>query len=111
MTPVLIGGYHPQPGWVFTWAVTTMGGISGNFSTVGNFTPTLIAVPLYTSRSVDLLVQRDYTSQVLSLTGNQAAVGRVLNGLAGATSGDLNTVLNAIDGLTDPGAVPAALSG
>jgi outer membrane autotransporter protein len=45
------------------------------------------------------LVQRDYTNPGLGLNSNQLAVGTMLNSVASATSGDLNTVLNAVDNL------------
>ena len=100
LTPTLLNGYRPQAGQVFEGVVSATGGISGAFSTLSNFTPTLVAQPLYAANRVDLLVQRDYTNPFLApLTRNQYAVGAMLNGLAGATCGDLNTVLDAIDGL------------
>ncbi|MBU4447770.1 MAG: autotransporter outer membrane beta-barrel domain-containing protein, partial [Proteobacteria bacterium] len=100
LTPILLNGYRPRAGQVFEGVVSATGGISGAFSTWSNFTPTLVSQPLYAANRVDLLVQRDYTNPFLApLTRNQYAVGAILNGLAGATSGDLNTVLDAIDGL------------
>ena len=45
------------------------------------------------------MVKRDYTNPELGLNSNQAAVGAMLNGLAGAASGDLGTVLNTLDSL------------
>jgi outer membrane autotransporter protein len=100
LTPTLLNGYRPQAGQVFGGVVSATGGISGAFSTLSNFTPTLVAQPLYAANRVDLLVQRDYTNPFLApLSRNQYAVGSMLNGLAGATSGDLNMVLDTIDGL------------
>jgi len=100
LTPTLLNGYRPQAGQIFGGVVRATGDISGAFSTLSNFTPTLVGQPLYAANRVDLLVQRDYTNPFLApLTRNQYAVGAMLNGLAGATSGDLNTVLDAIDGL------------
>ena len=100
LTPRLLNGYRPKAGQIFEGVVSATGGISGAFSTWSNFTPTLVSQPLYAANRVDLLVQRDYTNPFLApLTRNQYAVGTMLNGLAGATSGDLNTVLDTIDGL------------
>jgi outer membrane autotransporter protein len=100
MTPILLNGYLPQAGQVFSGVVTATGGISGAFSAVSNFTPTLMAQPLYAADHVDLLAQRNYTNSFLGpLTRNQYVVGAMLNGLAGTATGDLNTVLNSLDGI------------
>ncbi len=108
ISPVLLGGYRPLANTVFPGVVTATGGVSGAFSSVVNqfFGPTLFWQPLYKLNAVDLLVQRNYTSPYLApLTGNQLAVGNMLNGLANTATGDLNTVLNAIDSLPDSGSV------
>ena len=100
LIPMLLNGYRPHAGQIFEGVVSATEGFSGVFSTLSNFTPTLVGQPLYGANRVDLLVQRDYTNPFLfPLTRNQYAVGSMLNGLAGVTSGDLNTVLDAIDGL------------
>ena len=100
LTPKLLNGYRPYHGQVFEGVVSATGGISGAFSPRPNFTPTLVGEFLYAANRVDLLVQRDYTNPFLDpLTRNQYAVGNMLNGLANSASGDLNTVLDAIDGL------------
>jgi uncharacterized protein with beta-barrel porin domain len=90
--------------------ITATNGITGNFSNLVNsqITPTLSWQTRYTPTSFDLLVRRNYASSPLGLTQNQFAVGAMLNGLAGTATGDLNTVLNAIDNLTTPGAVANA---
>ena len=54
------------------------------------------------------MVARNYTSPSLNLTHNQWAVGNMLNGVANSATGDLNTVLNAIDSLNSNGAVANA---
>ena len=108
LTPALLGGYRPQPNQVFTGFFSAMEGITGSFSYVGNFTPTLIGTPLYSANSIDLMVKRDYTNTELGLNSNQAAVGAMLNGLADATSGDLGTVLNTLDSLPSSGNVQDA---
>ena len=108
LTPALLGGYRPQPNQVFTGFFSAMEGITGSFSYVGNFTPTLIGTPLYSTNSIDLMVKRDYTNTELGLNSNQAAVGAMLNGLADATSGDLGTVLNTLDSLPSSGNVQDA---
>ena len=100
LTPTLLNGYRPHAGQVFRGVVSATGGISGAFNSRPNLTPTLVGRFLYAADRVDLLVQRDYTNPFLApLTRNQYAVGAMLNGLAGAACGDLNTVLDAIDGL------------
>ena len=110
LSPVLLSGYRPQGNTVFPGVVTATGGITGTFSSVTNqvLSPTLFWQPRYSANSVDLVVQRDYTNPGLSLNSNQLAVGTMLNGVAGATSGDLNTVLNAIDSLPNAAAVQDA---
>lgn len=101
ITPILLGGYRPLAHTVFSGLVTATGGITGTFNPLTNpfFAPTLFWQPRYSANSFDLFVQRDYTNAGLSLNSNQLAVGTMLNGLASATSGDLNTVMNAIDSL------------
>ena len=108
--PGLLRGL-PAPGnTVFPGVVTATGGITGTFSTILNqqISPTLFWQPRYSATSVDLWVQRDYTNAGLSLNSNQLAVGTMLNGVAGVTGGDLNTVLNAIDYLPNAAAVQDA---
>lgn len=101
ITPILLGGYRPLAHTVFSGLVTATGGITGTFNPLTNpfFAPTLFWQPRYSANSFDLVVQRDYTNPGLGLNSNQLAVGTMLNGLASATSGDLNTVMNAIDSL------------
>lgn len=101
VAPMLLGGYRPQGNQVFPGIITTTGGVTGSFSTIANqqITPTLFWQARYNPASVDLWVQRNYTNSSLGLNSNQQAVGTMLNGLAGATSGDLDTVMNAIDSL------------
>jgi outer membrane autotransporter protein len=101
IAPTLLGGYRPRGNQVFPGVITATGGITGAFSTILNqqISPTLFWQVRYNAASVDLWVQRNYTDSSLGLNSNQQAVGTMLNGLAGATSGDLDTVLNAIDSL------------
>jgi uncharacterized protein with beta-barrel porin domain len=110
LSPVLLGGYRPLGNTVFPGIVTANGGISGTFSSVDDqmLSPTLFWQPHYSATSVDLVVQRDYTNPALSLNSNQLAVGTMLNSLAGATSGDLNNLLNAIDSLPNAATVQEA---
>ncbi len=115
----LLGGFLPTYGQSFT-GILTASGVSGQFSSIINkyITPTLYWQVLYVDpleepTSVNLQVNgatvaRNYTSPSLNLTHNQWAVGNMLNGVANVTSGDLNTVLNAIDSLTSNGAVANA---
>ena len=110
LAPVLLGGYQPQGNTVFSGVVSATGGINGTFSSLTNQTlsPTLFWQPRYTADSLDLVVQRDYTNAGLGLNANQLAVGTMLNSVAGANAGDLNTVLNAIDSLPNAAAVQDA---
>jgi uncharacterized protein with beta-barrel porin domain len=110
ISPVLLGNYRPLAHTVFPGVVTASGGITGSFNPLANpfFAPTLYWQPHYSANSVDLVVQRDYTNPGLSPNSNQLAVGTMLNSVAGATSGDLNTVLNAIDSLPNAASVQEA---
>ncbi|MFI5329738.1 MAG: autotransporter outer membrane beta-barrel domain-containing protein, partial [Desulfobaccales bacterium] len=101
LAPTLLGGYRPLGNTLFPGVLTATGGLTGTFNTMLNqqISPTLFWQPRYSATSFDLLVERDYTNPGLGLNSNQLAVGTMLNGLAGATSGDLSTVLNAIDSL------------
>ena len=96
---VFTGGYVPEGNQFFSGVLTATGGITGTFSNIDYLTPTLSLRALYNANSVDLLVQRDYISSGLDLTYNQQAVGNMLQGIAGVTSGDLNDALNSIDHL------------
>ncbi len=110
LSPVLLGGYRPLGNTVFPGIVTATGGISGTFSDITSqqISPTLFWQPRYSANSVNLVVQRDYTNPELALNANQLAVGTMLNGVARATAGDLNTVLNAVDSLPNAAAVQDA---
>jgi uncharacterized protein with beta-barrel porin domain len=110
LAPVLLGGYRPRGNQVFPGIITTTGGVTGNFSRIANqqISPTLFWQARYNPTSVDLWVQRNYTNPGLGLNANQAAVGTMLNGVSGVTSGDLDTVLNTIDYLPDSASVRSA---
>ncbi len=110
ISPVLLGGYRPTGNTVFPGVVTATGGINGAFNPLTNpvIGPTLFWEPRYSANSVDLVVQRDYTNPGLGLNSNQLAVGTMLNRVAGATAGDLNTALNAIDSLPNAATVQEA---
>ena len=99
IAPSLLGGYRPLVNQVFPGVVTTTGGVVGTFSNVAQ-PLTLNWQPLYNANSVDLQFRPNYANPALGLTLNGQAVGNMLQGLAwGNPSGDLNTVLNAIDSL------------
>ncbi len=112
----LLGGYIPSYGQGFSGILTAAGGVSGSFTTIINqyITPTLYWNVLYGAASVNLqanqvmVVARNFTNPSLDLTKNQYQVGNLLNSVAGVTTGDLGTVLNAIDSLTSNGAVANA---
>ncbi|MCX5890989.1 MAG: hypothetical protein NTY36_16320 [Deltaproteobacteria bacterium] len=108
--PVLQGGYLPLGNQLFHGVISAAQGISGTFGTMGNqfITPTLYWQPLYTPNTFDLLVLRSYTNPALTLTRNQSNVGAILNSVATSAAGDLNTALNAIDGLSSSSLVANA---
>jgi outer membrane autotransporter protein len=110
IAPNLLGGYKPRGNQVFPGVITATGGVTGAFTTIANqqISPTLFWQARYNSNSVDLWVQRQYTNAGLSLNSNQQRVGTMLNSVAGATTGDLDTVLNAIDYLPDSASVQNA---
>ena len=86
---------------MFPDIITATGGLTGTFSSVTQpVGPTLLWQPYYTASSFGLTVVRDYANAWLPLTPNQKAVGVMLNSVAqGATTGDLNAVLDALDNL------------
>ena len=95
------GGATPAIGTVFGTFLTATAGISGQFtSLLTNIMPTVVFKPQYdTANQVYLVVQRDYTNQVLAsyLSANQRAVGSMLNSVATLATGDLERVLTTID--------------
>jgi len=108
LTPVLLG-YRPQGNQVFS-VLTAAGGLNGTFTLTDSWiSPILYWRQRYHATSVDLLVaRRGYNTPELGLNSNQAAVGAMFNGLAGAASGDLGGVLNAVDYLPTSGDVQDA---
>lgn len=97
--PILLGGYIPALNQTFSFLRAT-GGMSGSFNVEGQFiTPTILWQPHYSDNGLDLVFARDYTNSGLTLTGNQRSVGTALNGVSDSASGDLNTILTAIDNL------------
>jgi uncharacterized protein with beta-barrel porin domain len=107
IAPSLLGGYQPRGNQVFPGVVTATNGVTGAFSAIlqQQISPTLFWQARYNPTSVDLWVQRNYTNSSLGLNSNQQGVGTMLNRVAGATSGDLDTVLHAIDYLPDSAGV------
>lgn len=108
------GGYVPALNTNFGVFLTAAGGVNNRFSRVlTNITPTIIFQPKYDdANQIYFVVERDYANDSLSLTGNQRSVGSMLNGIANTAtgmSGDLNTVLSAIDALPNGGQAAAAL--
>jgi outer membrane autotransporter protein len=96
------GGYTPALLTRFGTILTATTGVSGEFSRLlTNISPTILFKPKYDApHQVYLVVERDYTNQSLSdyLTPNAKAMGGMLNGVANTATGDLNTVLDAVDG-------------
>ncbi len=97
------GGATPAIGTVFGTFLTATAGVSGQFtSLLTNIMPTVVFKPQYdTVNQVYLVVQRDYTNQVLVcyLSTNQSSVGSMLNSVAAAATGDLERVLTTIDAI------------
>ena len=97
------GGATPAIGTTFGTILTAASGVTGTFSNLRtNITPTVVFKPRYdVPNQVYLVVERDYSNQTLLtyLTPNQRAVSSMLNAIAGSATGDLNTVLSAIDAL------------
>jgi outer membrane autotransporter protein len=88
--------------WTF---LTASSGVSGTFSPypAANITPTVVLEPKYDlSDQVYLVLERDYVNGTLLpyLTSRERAVGNMLNSVANPASGDLSTVLEAIDVLS-----------
>ncbi|PKN05683.1 MAG: hypothetical protein CVU74_00545, partial [Deltaproteobacteria bacterium HGW-Deltaproteobacteria-9] len=108
---VWVGGATPDVNTVFGNIITATGGVTGSFSTLlTNITPTRVFKPRYLTNSVYLIVERDYANTVLSsvLSPDQSSIGSMLNSVANTatgTTGDLNTVLTAVDDLTTYGGV------
>lgn len=109
------GGYIPALKTRFGAFLTATSGVTGRFTQLfTNITPTVIFRPGYdVANQVYLTVERDYNNAYLTsfLSVNQKAVGAMLNSVANTDSGmsgDLNTVLNAIDNLTTAARVAAS---
>jgi outer membrane autotransporter protein len=97
------GGYMPALLTKFGTILTASSGVTGQFtSLLTNITPTVLFKPKYDiPNQIYLMVERDYTNQSLLyyLTANQRAVGSMLNSEGNTATGDLNTVLTALDAL------------
>ncbi len=100
------GGYTPAINTIFGTILTASSGVTGQFSLLlTNITPTIIFKPRYDiANKVYLAVERDYANATIQtlFTPNQMAVAEMLNSIANTsqgTTGDLNTVLSAIDAL------------
>jgi hypothetical protein len=110
---VWTGGYIPAPNTMFGTILTATAGVTGQFSTLlTNITPTVVFTPKYdVANQVYLVVERDYANKRLALflTPNQRAVGSMLNSVGNTASGDLNTVLTALDALTTYGQATGAM--
>ncbi len=101
------GGYIPVVKTKFGTILTASSGITGQFSSLlTNITPTVLLKPKYNvPNQVYLMVERDYTNQNLFgyMTSNQKAIATMLNSVGNDATGDLNTVLTALDALTSYG--------
>jgi outer membrane autotransporter protein len=110
LAPRLLGGYIPSMNQTFPGVITTVGGVTGTFAQITNpqLSPTLFLQAIYNPLTVDLKAVSNFNPGALNLTPSQASVGNALNEFAGATSGDIFAVLNAINGLTSNQQVQAA---
>lgn len=96
--PVLQGGFVPTPGETFD-VITNAQNITGA-PAIENFTATLLAVEGNTADpGMTITAVRDYANSGLTLSQNQKQVGNMLNKVSGVTTGDLGTVLHAIDSI------------
>ncbi len=106
------GGYIPAVKTKFGTILTATSGITGAFSSLlTNITPTILFKPKYDiPNQIYLMVERDYTNQSLLsyLNVNQRSIASMLNSVNDAT-GDLNTVLNALDALPSYGMTAYAI--
>lgn len=97
------GGYVPAIRTKFGTILTATAGVTGQFtSLLTNITPTVMFKPRYDiPNQVYLMVERDYINQNLLpyLTMNQRAIGSMLNSVGNSATGDLDTVLTALDAL------------
>jgi autotransporter-associated beta strand protein len=112
------GGYKFKGSDYFAGVISAPGGVNGRFATetLPVLTPTLFVDLIYKKTAVDVDIVRDYTGEKsgydLGLNRNQKAVGRALNSFANGSwgiSGDMNKVLDEVDGFTSAGPVRAAL--
>ena len=115
LSTILLNGYRPNLGSSFTIVNAT--GVTGQFSSLDtaiNTAGTQYFKPKYLADSVDIVLERDYAFNLQNrgFSLNQQSVGGMLNSVANTAagiSGDLNTVLNAIDNLASDSQVAAAL--
>jgi len=107
------GGYTPAINTKFGTILTASSGVAGQFSSLlTNITPTLLFKPRYdVSNQVYLVVERDYANQNLLpyLSPNQRAIASMLNSVGNNATGDLNTVLTALDALPSYGLTAYAI--
>ncbi|MFI5330301.1 MAG: hypothetical protein ACHQ2F_04600, partial [Desulfobaccales bacterium] len=115
LSPRLLGGYLPSTNQVFSNILQATGGgtVAGTFASIDNTrlgnSRTLFWQANYYPTSIDLQAVGNYTPADLTLSRNQRSVGNALNALApSTTSGDMLTVLDAINGLTTNAGVQAA---
>ncbi len=97
------GGYIPAPKTKFGAILTASAGVTGQFSSLlTNITPTVLFKPKYDiPNQVYLVAERDYANQnlLVHLNANQRAIASMLNSAGNTATGDLNTVLAALDAL------------
>lgn len=107
-----MGGSAPAAKTKFGTFLRASSGISGQFSVLATrITPTLYFKPKYdVANQVYLQVERDYNHASLAsgLSANQRAAGAALNSVADTATGDLDTVLSAIDNQTSTAGVAAS---
>jgi len=109
---VLLGGLRPARG--SRYKIIDAASVSGEFSTLDTVldgTRTVVFKPKYLTTEVDIVAERDYANDSIRpfMNANQQAAARMLNSVADASAGDINDVLNAIDGLSTNAQVVAAM--
>jgi kexin len=107
------GGYIPAVKTKFGTILTASSGVTGQFSSLlTNITPTVLFKPKYDiPNQIYLMVERDYTNPHLIpyLNANQRAIASMLNSVGNSATGDLDTVLTALDALPAYGQTAYAL--
>ncbi|MBU1082692.1 MAG: S8 family serine peptidase, partial [Spirochaetes bacterium] len=109
LEPIPGQGYLPTRGDRFTLVQADT--ITGSFDRILNLSPFLVLAPEQEASAFRAQAVRDYTNPALmsGLTVNQAATAMALNQRAETAAGDLESVMGALDSLTEFEAAARAL--